>query len=163
MATESPLGTRIKRARERKRWTQQQLADALKVDRKTIDNWENGRSTPRSSIGALEDVLGVSLVEEQPQPLISPQLLADIRRELGDERAARMVAALEEEASAARSGPADGPGQWRRVDLRRQRLVQGVDEKGDVLLPGGHAGAEARPGDPEPGDDDQIAHAGTRQ
>jgi transcriptional regulator with XRE-family HTH domain len=61
MATDPRLGTRIKRARERKRWTQQQLADAIHVDRKTVDNWENGRTSPRSSIGALEDVLGVML------------------------------------------------------------------------------------------------------
>lgn len=55
---ESSLGTRIKRARERRRWTQQELADRLGVDRKTVDNWENGRTTPRSSLGALEEVLG---------------------------------------------------------------------------------------------------------
>ncbi len=61
MATDPPLGTRIKRAREQKRWTQQQLAAALGVDRKTVDNWENGRTRPRSAIGALEAVLGVDL------------------------------------------------------------------------------------------------------
>lgn len=61
MATDTRIGTSIKRARERKRWTQRQLADALGVDRKTVDNWENHRTSPRSSIGALEEVLGVSL------------------------------------------------------------------------------------------------------
>lgn len=66
MATEPPLGTRIKRARERKRWTQQRLADAVDVSQKTIDNWENGRTSPRSSIGALEEVLGVSLAQDEP-------------------------------------------------------------------------------------------------
>lgn len=162
MATESPLGTRIKRARERKRWTQQQLAGRLEVDRKTIDNWENDRTYPRSSIGALEDVLGVSLVEEPPRPLISPQLLADIRRELGDERAATVLAALEEEASAARAGPADGPGQGRRVDSRVERPAERPDEQSDILVPGSHPGAEDRPGDPDPRDDDQVPHAGVR-
>ena len=58
MATESRLGTRIKRARELRRWSQQRLADAIGVNRKTIYNWENGRTYPRSSIGALEGVLG---------------------------------------------------------------------------------------------------------
>ena len=33
--------------------TQQQLADILGVDRKTVDNWENGRTTPRNRTGAL--------------------------------------------------------------------------------------------------------------
>ena len=61
MATDPHIGTSIKRARERKRWTQRQLADALGVDRKTVDNWENSRTSPRSSIGALEEVLGISL------------------------------------------------------------------------------------------------------
>ena len=71
MAADSPLATRIKRARERRRWTQQQLADRLAVDRKTIDNWENGRTTPRSSMGALEAVLG-SLGEEGPEVYTDP-------------------------------------------------------------------------------------------
>src|ERR1044071_6878196 len=65
MATE--IGTRIKRAREHKRWTQRQLADALQVNVKTVDNWENGRTSPRSSIGALEEVLEVSLSGEEAE------------------------------------------------------------------------------------------------
>lgn len=68
MATDTRIGTSIKRARERKRWTQRQLAAALGVDRKTVDNWENGRTSPRSSIGALEEVLGLSLDSTQDEP-----------------------------------------------------------------------------------------------
>ncbi len=52
------LGTRIKRARERRRLSQKEVAAALKVDVKTIDNWEHGRTKPRSSLGALEDFYG---------------------------------------------------------------------------------------------------------
>jgi DNA-binding XRE family transcriptional regulator len=54
------LGTRIKRARERARprMKQEDLAAAVGVDRKTVDNWENARSRPKSSLGALEEVLG---------------------------------------------------------------------------------------------------------
>jgi DNA-binding XRE family transcriptional regulator len=52
------LGTRIRRARERARLTQAQLAEQVGVDRKTIDNWENNRSRPRSRLAALEEVLG---------------------------------------------------------------------------------------------------------
>lgn len=68
MATEPAIGTRIKRARERKRWTQKRLADLVGVSQKTIDNWENGRTEPRSSIGALEDVLGTRLDGDQIEP-----------------------------------------------------------------------------------------------
>jgi transcriptional regulator with XRE-family HTH domain len=61
MATEPAIGTRIKRARERLRWTQKRLAVELGVSQKTVDNWEHGRTAPKSSIGALEEVLGVRL------------------------------------------------------------------------------------------------------
>src|SRR5262249_45421856 len=49
------LGTQIKRARERRHITQQQLADIVGVDRKTVDNWENDRTYPRNRLGALHD------------------------------------------------------------------------------------------------------------
>lgn len=61
MATDRQLGTRIKRARERKRLSQQELADALGVSRSAVNAWETGRAYPRSAIGALEDVLGIDL------------------------------------------------------------------------------------------------------
>lgn len=67
MATDTRIGTAIKRARERRRWTQRQLADALGVNTKSVDNWENGRTSPRSSIGALEEVLGISLDAAPPE------------------------------------------------------------------------------------------------
>jgi transcriptional regulator with XRE-family HTH domain len=90
MATEPAIGTRIKRARERKRWSQQRLADELHVNRKTVDNWENGRTEPKSSIGALEEVLGVSLdsAPEEPKTATPEELekLRDhIREVLGEE------------------------------------------------------------------------------
>lgn len=81
MATEPRLGTTIKRARERKRWTQQQLADRVGVNRKTVDNWENDRSSPRSSIGVLEDVLGTSL---SPEAAGGESLAQQMRRKLGE-------------------------------------------------------------------------------
>lgn len=61
------LGAAIKRARERKRWTQAQLAERVGVNVKTIDNWENGRTSPRNSLGRLEQVLGIQL-DGQPAP-----------------------------------------------------------------------------------------------
>jgi transcriptional regulator with XRE-family HTH domain len=48
-------GAQIKRARERRHLTQQDLADRLGVDRKTVDNWENSRTYPRNRVGALEE------------------------------------------------------------------------------------------------------------
>lgn len=52
------------------RWTQRRLADELGVDIKSVDNWENNRTRPRSSLGALEEVLGVDLTgEPEPGPL----------------------------------------------------------------------------------------------
>lgn len=61
------LGQRIKDARERLRWSQRQLADAVKVDRKTIDNWEHDRTRPRSSMGALRHVLQDPLDDGEPE------------------------------------------------------------------------------------------------
>jgi transcriptional regulator with XRE-family HTH domain len=70
MAAASPLSARIKRARGLRRWTQQQLADALEVDRKTVDNWENGRTIPRN-LAIIEDVLG-DLGEEDLERYTDP-------------------------------------------------------------------------------------------
>jgi transcriptional regulator with XRE-family HTH domain len=55
MASAERYGTQIKRARERRHLTQQELADRLGVDRKTVDNWENSRTFPRNRVGALEE------------------------------------------------------------------------------------------------------------
>jgi transcriptional regulator with XRE-family HTH domain len=49
---------RIKRARERGHMKQEDLARAVGVNIKTVDNWENGRSRPKNRMGALEQVLG---------------------------------------------------------------------------------------------------------
>lgn len=64
------LGKRVKRARERAGLTQRQLAEAVGVDRKTVGNWEAGLSSPRSSLGRLEAVLGAYgfVVDDGPPP-----------------------------------------------------------------------------------------------
>jgi len=73
MATEETrvIGTRIKRARQRLRWSQAQLADAVDVDVKTVRNWERtGRVRNRQ--GAIEEVLGISLdIDEQDGPAVT--------------------------------------------------------------------------------------------
>ena len=110
MATE--IGTKIKRARELRRWTQKQLADALKVDRKTVDNWENGRTLPRSSIGALEDVLGMRLDDDpEPQPAIPKSLLRDIMNtdDLTPEERQAVIAAVERTLARERGGTDPSP------------------------------------------------------
>ena len=69
MATD-PLGLRIRRARERRRWTQKQLAEAMPASPqgrrpgvRSIGRWERGEAVPRNAIGALEVTLGISLSE----------------------------------------------------------------------------------------------------
>src|SRR5215472_8226629 len=93
MATGLALGTRIRRARERLRWTQRRLADEVGVSVRTVNDWENDRTEPRSSIGALEDVLGVSLDDEEDRQAraISGELRRLIAEQLDDEEDRRFV------------------------------------------------------------------------
>ena len=58
MPTDPQIGLKIRRARERRRWSQAELAARLNVSQKTVDNWENERTRPKSAIGAIEDLLG---------------------------------------------------------------------------------------------------------
>lgn len=52
------LGDRIRKARERRRWTQQELADLVGVSRETVGNWETGQTSPRNRMQRLIEVLG---------------------------------------------------------------------------------------------------------
>lgn len=52
------LGRRIRAARERKGWTQQELGAAVGVGLRTVGNWERGASVPRNRLGKLVEVLG---------------------------------------------------------------------------------------------------------
>ena len=114
MATEPTLGTRIRRARERLRWTQQRLADALSVSVRTVNDWENDRTQPRSSIGALEDVLGVSLDSEEGRQAraISGELRKLIAEHPADEEAKRFVIGVLE-GTITRPPPPSNPGHAR--------------------------------------------------
>lgn len=57
-------GTMIKRLRENKNITQQQLADALHVSDKAVSKWETGRGYPDIAlIEPLSAALGVSVIE----------------------------------------------------------------------------------------------------
>ncbi len=57
-------GTMIKRLRENRKMTQQQLAEKLGVSDKAVSKWETGRGYPDISlIEPLADALGVSIIE----------------------------------------------------------------------------------------------------
>lgn len=62
------LGRRIRLARERKGWTQAELARRVKVGPRTVGGWERGETTPLNRMGALEEVLGPGVVSPaEPQ------------------------------------------------------------------------------------------------
>ena len=61
MATELPVGTRIKRRRQVLRLTQEDLAGRLGVSKSTVANWESGKHFPLRYLGAVEQELGISL------------------------------------------------------------------------------------------------------
>ncbi len=57
-------GTMIKRLRESKSMTQQQLAEKINVSDKTVSKWETGKGYPDISlIEPLAEALGVSIIE----------------------------------------------------------------------------------------------------
>lgn len=58
---DAALGERIRRLREQRRWSQQQLGDLLGVSTKSVSNWERGRNIPRNSMGALSELFGVDI------------------------------------------------------------------------------------------------------
>ena len=60
--TDYSLKQRISLARKTKKWTQKDLADALKVNLKNVSRWELGSSAPSFEAAIqLADVLEVSL------------------------------------------------------------------------------------------------------
>ncbi len=56
------IGSKLKNARNNKRLTQEQAAEALGVSRQTISNWENNKSYPDIiSVIKMSDIYSVSL------------------------------------------------------------------------------------------------------
>lgn len=62
-----PIGRVIARARQRKRLTQAELARQLGVSRTSVAQWENGVHFPQRNLGAIEEVLDISLDGYQPE------------------------------------------------------------------------------------------------
>lgn len=60
------LHQRIRRARERARLSQADVARAIGVSVRTIVNWESGSSVPRNRMGALEELLNERFTSEGP-------------------------------------------------------------------------------------------------
>ena len=56
-----PVALLIARARQRRRMTQVQLAEALDVSPSSVANWERGASSPASLAGRIEEVLGIAI------------------------------------------------------------------------------------------------------
>src|SRR6185312_2994633 len=64
MAAAPPIATKIKRRRQALRMTQEDLAGSLGVAKATVANWESGKHFPLRHLGAVEEVLGISLTED---------------------------------------------------------------------------------------------------
>jgi transcriptional regulator with XRE-family HTH domain len=62
------IGNKIRAAMERKRMDQNQLARTLGVSRSAVNAWINDRAWPQNSLGALEDILGVTLNSDTSPP-----------------------------------------------------------------------------------------------
>ena len=97
MATETPLGTRLRRERERRHWTQQYVADALEVDVKTVRNWEKGAVRDiRNRTGAIEDLYGIRIDDDQEPELVDDELRALIYKKFGREDGITAIGAIEQ-------------------------------------------------------------------
>lgn len=46
--------------------TQGELAAALGVSRSAVNSWENDRAVPQGSIGAIEELLDITIPEDIP-------------------------------------------------------------------------------------------------
>ena len=61
MSTAKRFGGKLRELRERKGWTQEQLADKIGVKREAIARWESGSREPRwSYVLTLADVLSAT-------------------------------------------------------------------------------------------------------
>jgi transcriptional regulator with XRE-family HTH domain len=99
------LGESIRAARQRRGWTQEELADKLEVGITSVKNWESGKHEPRSALARIEDVLGTKLTGETREPSVSESVDARLTGELATRLAERsaQIARLEAENQALRA------------------------------------------------------------
>jgi len=60
------IGQAIRLARQRQHMTQAALARRIGVHPKTVGKWENEGQVPAQHFGALEEVLGIQLINREP-------------------------------------------------------------------------------------------------
>lgn len=89
MATEPLIGTTIKKRRQALGMNQEQFAERVGVHRSSVANWERGASFPLRHLGAVEEVLGISLTSggQRQATIIPPDLVRRLERLTPDERA----------------------------------------------------------------------------
>ena len=95
MADGAPIGARIARRRQALGMRQEDLARKLGVARVTVSNWESGKHPPKRKLGAIEEVLGISLSDEPEPDIMPPGLRERVRATLPPDRAAVVEAAIE--------------------------------------------------------------------
>jgi transcriptional regulator with XRE-family HTH domain len=115
-ARNAATGLRIKKRRQELGMSQEDLAARISgggVSKSTVQKWESGRHFPGRHLGSVEAVLGITLVDEQDvRPVPAPAPMSErlrrlMRDELGDERAARLIAHDEHLASGRTSEAGD--------------------------------------------------------
>ena len=95
VASDMPIGTRIRKRRQVLGMTQSQLAERVGVDRTAVSNWENGKHFPHRYFGKLEAVLAISLEEDQEPPIVDDELRALIYRKFGRKEGWIAIGAIE--------------------------------------------------------------------
>lgn len=73
-------GDQIRAARERKGWTQAQLATAVGVGQRTVGNWERGETVPQNRAAMIADVLGLTDTSNPLADLSDLELLGELTR-----------------------------------------------------------------------------------
>jgi transcriptional regulator with XRE-family HTH domain len=74
VAAGTPIGTKIAKRRQVLGITQEDLAAELsrltgrRVSKSTVANWERGKHYPQRYLGAIEEVLGISLDDDDTLP-----------------------------------------------------------------------------------------------
>ena len=72
------FGQRVKKLRDERGWTQQELADRAGLTKDTISNHETGkrRDPPLSAVRALATAFGVPVTELLDEPATEPEVAA---------------------------------------------------------------------------------------